>query len=137
MEYLRLEVVSLDGQIVKAKDVHVVILETLTGPIEIYRNHINLITDLDIGILTYRGEDGVHHKIAIGSNGFAEIYDNRVIVYVSTAEVSENIDVARARKAKEKALALLEGERSHNFDALRAEIALKKALSRLEASEEV
>ena len=137
MDYLHLEVLSLDGQIVKADNVYVVILETLTGPIEIYRNHINLLTDLDIGILTYKEFEGETHRIAIGANGFSEIHDNRVTVYVSTAEVSEDIDVARARKAKENALALLEGQKSHNFDVLRAEIALKKALARLEISEDM
>ena len=56
-------------------------------------------------------------------------------VLAETAELSNEIDVGRARKARERAEERLKLRGNPDVDALRSEIALRRALIRLEAAE--
>lgn len=64
------------------------------------------------------------------SGGFAEVSDNRVIVLADAAELAEEIDVLRARAAKERAERRLR-ERKADLDFQRASAALQRAIYRL------
>jgi len=93
------------------------------------RNHAPLLSSLDIGPLKVKDTAGVDTLYATGG-GFLEVNGNRVVVLVESAERPEDIDVARARAARERAEARL---KSHDplFDVRRAELALARALNRL------
>lgn len=130
MNGLTLEVLSFDGQILKEDSVEIVNIDTTTGPISILKGHAPLITALNIGVLSYIKRDKKDGYIALGVNGFAEILDNRISVIVNTAEKQENIDLARAIRAKERSEVALK----NNIDSksgLKVEIALKKSLVRI------
>lgn len=131
MDGLTLEVLSFDGQILKEKSIEMVTIETIMGPINILKDHAPLMTALDIGVLSYIKKGQEDSFVALGMNGFAEIYDNHISVIVNTAEKQEDIDVVRARRAKEK---LEEDIRSGRAD-LKAEIALKRAVTRISCKE--
>lgn len=130
MSDLLLEVLSHHGQILKTDGVESVNLPTVLGPTTIMSNHCPLYALVQIGVLTYRKDD-VERKIALGTHGIVEVYKNHVSVFVHTAEFAEDIDFARARKAREEALGLLKAGIEKTEGGLRAELALKKANMRL------
>ena len=66
------------------------------------------------------------------SNGFLELKNNVAEILVSSAELSEDIDKARAEAAAERARERLH-DKSENIDHARAEAALKRAMARLKA----
>jgi len=62
-----------------------------------------------------------------------EMNNNRLTVMANTAELAENIDVLRARQAKERAEQRIAGQKA-DVDFARAKLALRKALLRLEVA---
>ena len=54
------------------------------------------------GEMRFQTEDGTEH-IAIVGGGFAQIINNRVTVLADSIEKPEDIDVKRAKEAKERA----------------------------------
>lgn len=98
------------------------------GDIGVYKNHIPLTTVVAPGILTITEAGG--KKQAALHAGFAEILPDKVTILAEVAEWPHEIDVDRARAARERA-----EKRLHNHEAevdvARAEIALKKALVRI------
>ena len=62
--------------------------------------------------------------------GFVEVRDNRVIVLSDVAELASQIDVERARRAKEAA-----ERKESGMDDAEAEAALRRANARLAAAE--
>lgn len=103
---------------------------TTEGRIGVYKNHVPITTVLSPGIVTiHEGENQL--KTAALHSGFATILQDKVTLLAEIAEWPDEIDVERAKAAKERAERRL-SERDENIDVLRAEVALKKALIRLE-----
>jgi F-type H+-transporting ATPase subunit epsilon len=75
-------------------------------------------------------ENGSEELIAI-SGGFLEVSNNVVWVLGETAELAAEIDVERARKARDRAQERLSIEKRDGLDIKRAQLAFKKALNRL------
>ena len=85
------------------------------GSFGILPNHAPLLSELSVGELRYRRENGQEVRLAIGG-GFLQIFNNEVSVLADTAERAEEIDVERARRALTRA----QGELSQaltGFDA--------------------
>jgi F-type H+-transporting ATPase subunit epsilon len=101
------------------------------GYIGVLPGHAPLITELAVGEITFRSDSG-EQRLAVAS-GFAEVLPDKVTVLAETAERPEEINVERARKAKEHAEQWLagaqtEGEVERALDALhRAELRLRVA----------
>ncbi len=127
---LLLEVLSHHGQILKADNVEMVNIPAINGPTTILNNHASYISLLNIGVLRYKKE-GIEKKVALGTHGLVEVYKNHISIYVHTAENEEDINVIRAKKAKELAEGLLSKGINEIEAGFRAELALKKALVRL------
>ena len=101
------------------------------GYLGVLPGHAPLITELAIGEITFRSDSG-EQRLAVAS-GFAEVLPDKVTVLAETAERPEEINVERARKAKEHAEQWLagaqtEGDVERALDALhRAEVRLRVA----------
>jgi len=100
------------------------------GNFQVLYNHAPLLSSLTIGKIIIRLPDGSELLYAI-SGGFAEVRENRVLLLAETAERRDEIDVARAEAARDRALKRLK-ERSKDIDPERARAALKRALNRLQ-----
>lgn len=101
---------------------------TIDGEIGVLSNHIPLVTPLDIGVLKFV-QNGQTKKVAVMGGVFST--DGKVTTVLSdAAELSDEIDLARAQHAKERAEARLR-EKSASVDVKRAELSLAKALVRL------
>lgn len=127
---LHLEIISPNRTIVN-EQVTYVSLPGVNGELGILPEHIPLMTALDIGKLYYRQGSEIYYVFI--SAGFAEISDNKVTVLTEAAEKANEIDVARAQAAKERAKArLLKSE--EDIDMARAEAAMHRAIIRLNIS---
>lgn len=133
MSSMYVEVVTPERKVV-SRDCKMVSARALDGDIGILPRHIPLVTVLAPGVVKIKGEND-ETKLAV-SGGFLEVsLDSRVTILAETAEMANEIDVERARKAKQRAEERLAKRDNPEIDALRSEIALRKATARLEAAE--
>ena len=104
----------------------------LNGYLSILPGHAPLITELAVGVITYK-TSGATHSLSVAW-GFAEVLPDKVTVLAETAERPSEIDVERARKAKARAeQRLTSGDTA--VDVERSLNALHKAETRLEVAE--
>ncbi len=101
------------------------------GYLGVLPGHAPLITELAVGEITFR-ESSSEQRLAVAW-GFAEVLPNKVTILAESAERPSEIDVERARKAKERAeQRLASGDTT--VDVARALEALHRADSRLEVA---
>lgn len=98
------------------------------GDFGVLRGHAPMIVALRIGPASFVREDGQRCSLAV-SGGTVEVLNDVVTVLVESAELSEDIDVARAQAARERAQQRL--EHREGVDVPRAQAALSRALARL------
>jgi F-type H+-transporting ATPase subunit epsilon len=100
----------------------------LSGYLGILPGHAPLITELAVGVITYKAS-GAMHTLSVAW-GFAEVLPDKVTILAEAAERPQEIDVARAQEAKNRAEALLKSN-DPKVDYARAEDALLRAETRL------
>jgi len=132
MASIRLDIVTAERE-VYAEDVDVVIAPGVEGQLGILPHHAPLMTTLQAGELRVR-KGGKEVSMAI-SGGFLEVRPDRVVVLADTAERAEEIDVARAEEAKQRARERLSEKQVVGADEARAEASLRRALIRLKVAE--
>ena len=108
------------------------IVPTEGGSIGILYNHAPIVTLVDIGQLKYRVNDKDERVLSVGK-GVLEMHDNSITILVNAAEKPEEIDVERARLAKERAMKRLD-QKARDVDFARAEASLKRAIMRLKTA---
>lgn len=103
-----------------------------SGYLGILPQHAPLITELGVGEISYR-KGGKTEHLAVAW-GFAEVLPDKVTILAEIAEKAEEIDVERARRAKEQAEAQLKrGPQDSEYH--HAEVALERAITRLKVAE--
>lgn len=100
----------------------------LSGYLGILPGHAPLLTELTVGVITYKA-GGSTRTLSVAW-GFAEVLPDKVTILADTAERSQEIDVERAQKAKNRAEQLLKSD-NPEVDYARAEDALQRAETRL------
>lgn len=125
---LTLSVVTPEREVVHAQ-VDEVELPGTEGYFGVLPGHTALLATLKVGHLTYR-QGTETHTLAIAF-GFAEVLPDRVTVLAQMAERAEEIDLARAIAARDRAAERL-SRLDADLDYERARIALEKATLRLE-----
>lgn len=123
-----LEVVTPDKTVVK-EEVDMAICPGSEGEFGVLPHHVSLLSSLRIGPLRYR--QGDKDNVVFISGGFVDVNNNKCSVLAESAELVDNIDVARAKAAKERAERRLQ-EKKDDLDELRAELALRRAIMRLQ-----
>lgn len=102
-----------------------VIVRTIEGDVAILKGHESYVAPLDIGTVRFK-KDGVFKEATI-AGGFIQVDKEKTTIITDAAEWPEEIDLERARKAKEKA----ENKLKNKNDIAIAEIQLRKALNRI------
>src|SRR5579864_401035 len=126
----QLEIVTPEKKVVQTETEEVQI-PGKNGYLGILPGHAPLITELAVGEITFR-ENSRQQRLAV-EWGFAEVLPNKVTILAETAERPSEIDVDRARKAKERAeQRLTSGDTS--VDVERALDALHRAEVRLDVA---
>jgi len=98
------------------------------GQLGILRNHMPLVAILTISMLTTVEEDG-RHRYAI-SGGTLYFKDNVATIMTDAVERSDEIDIERAQRAKQRAEERIKTV-AEEQDLMRAQIALQRALNRI------
>ena len=117
---------------VYSKTADSVTAKTALGEITILPHHDNLVTLIEPGeIKIHNGSE----RIALAtSGGFLEVNNNVVTILADSAELPSDINIEEAEKARQEALAVMQGKSSNlTFDeALKA---LEYARTRLRVAE--
>ncbi|MGB7552826.1 MAG: F0F1 ATP synthase subunit epsilon [Candidatus Korobacteraceae bacterium] len=127
---LHLQIVTPDRLLVR-EDTDQVQIPGKNGELGILPGHAPLITELQIGEISYRTGSTMQH-LAVAW-GFAEVLPDKVTILADAAERAEDIDVKRAQEAKARAEeALRQNAADLDYDAVlyalrRAEVRLAVA----------
>ena len=126
----QLQIVSADRSLVN-ETVDEAVIPGADGYFGVLPGHTPLLALLGAGELWYRqGQEKTYVAIAFG---FAEVQPENVTILAEIAEKAEEIDIARAEAAKQRAEQRL-AQSAIDMDAERARIALMKSLIRLQVS---
>ncbi len=129
---LNLEIVTPDRSLLH-EEVDEVVVPGSEGELGILPGHTPLLGTLKVGELWYR-QGREKHYVAIAF-GFVEVLPERVTILAQIAERAQDIDVARAERAKRRAeehIAKVAGTPDLDFE--HARIAMMKSLIRLQVA---
>ena len=104
---------------------------SVEGQMGVYKNHIPLTTILEPCVIKIHAS-GEKKKAAV-LGGFIEIQKERITILAEDANWPDEIDLERAKAAKERAEERL-NKREAGLDVVRAEAALKRAVARISAA---
>ncbi len=127
---LDLDIVTPERLVVREK-VEQVQIPGKNGYLGILPGHAPLVTELGVGELSYVA-NGQTYRLAVAW-GFAEVLPTKTTVLAESAERGEDIDVARAQQARDRAQKLLSSN-DPDTDYPRALDALARAQSRLDVA---
>ena len=99
------------------------------GILGILARHAPIITTIAVCDIMIREDNGKETLFAC-SGGLLSVKDNVATLMVNAIEAQDEIDFARAERAKQRAMARLESK-LEDLDVERAELALKRATVRL------
>ena len=129
MSTYHLQVVSMDGLDFEG-EVQKILLRTIDGDVEILARHTDYCTAIGMGTARVTMADGTERKAAcIG--GMLSVMKGEVRVLPTTWEWSEDIDLERAKAAKEHAEERLKDQMLDKDARIRAEAKLYRALVRI------
>ena len=128
---IRLKVVT-PGRLVLDEEVDEVTAPGVKGEFGVLPNHISFLTLLEPGEMSYK--QGTTRRFLAISGGYAEVLDNVMTVLAPAAEFGVEIDVNRARFAREKAERRLSEIHFEDKTFAAAEQALRKSLVRLQVA---
>ncbi|MEL7642171.1 MAG: F0F1 ATP synthase subunit epsilon [Solidesulfovibrio sp.] len=128
---LVLEIVTPDRRVF-GQEVDAVTAPGVAGEFTILPLHIPFLSSLRVGSIAYK-RDGAAQYVFV-SGGFIEVTSSRVLVLAEVAEMPHEIDIDRARKARERAEARLVEQREA-VDYARAKAALQRAITRIRLHE--
>ncbi|BDG61762.1 F0F1 ATP synthase subunit epsilon [Caldinitratiruptor microaerophilus] len=134
MAALQLTVITPERTVLRQVETGAVVLPVVDGSMGILPRHAPMVAALRIGVLKYRTASGRYEPVAV-AGGFAEVTGQKVTVLAEAAEQADEIDVLRAKAARERAEARLR-QRGADIDEARARAALQRALVRLRVAEE-
>ena len=105
-------------------------VQATDGRLGILKNHIPIITTLNVGVAKVVKNKETQCITIMG--GVLKFANNEAIILTDVAELDCDIDVVRAKQARERALARIQAK-DENMDMVRVQVALSKAIARINA----
>jgi F-type H+-transporting ATPase subunit epsilon len=130
-EKILLEIVTPERKVV-SETVDIVVAPGDLGEFGVLPGHIPFLCKLKVGELRYRIGAVSKHIAVMG--GYAEVLNDQVTILAPAAEAATEIDLIRARAARERAERRI-AESRDKFEFARAQGALQRALARLKVAE--
>lgn len=127
---LALEVIT-PTKIVLSEEVDEITVNTANGEISILPHHIDLLTKLVPGEMVIKTGSKTQNFAVTG--GFLEVSKNKVTILADYAIRANEIEVARAREAQERAEKIMKNKED-NKEFIIAEAELRKALLELKVA---
>ena len=118
-------------RVVFDEDVNEIYTKGIDGELGILENHVPIMTALDVGVTKAVQNDRIRFFTTMG--GILQFKNNYAVILTGIAESDTDIDVIRAKAAKERAEARL-ADKKAAIDLKRAEAALARAKARLKAA---
>ena len=110
-----------------------IVVPEFDGEKEILAHHENMVIAINRGDMRFKPEGENEWQEAVVGMGLVEIMNNRVTLLVETAERPEEIDIARAQEAKERAEEQMRQKQSiHEYYHSRASLA--RAMAHIKAA---
>src|SRR5580658_7122257 len=129
-EHIELHVITPEREVLLVS-VDAIELPGSDGYLGILPGHAPLLTELGVGHLMYcRGQEVRYLSVV---RGYAEVLPERVIVLAEFSEIAEEIDVARAERARHEAEAIL-AQAAQTGDWAAAMLARDSAMARLQVA---
>ena len=128
---IRLKVVT-PGRLLLDEEVDEVTAPGVKGEFGVLPNHISFLALLEPGEMSYK--QGAIRRFLALSGGYAEVLDNVMTILAPAAEFGLEIDVNRARAAREKAERHLSETQYEDKSFATAQEALRKSLVRLQVA---
>ncbi len=98
----KLDILTPSGVVVKDFQCNEVLVPTVSGEIDILKDHTHVLTKLSTGIVTAIDLDNKKWNFSV-THGTCKILGDRVSILAMTSESAEKIDVDRAKAALDKA----------------------------------
>lgn len=118
-------------KVVFDENVDEIYTKTTDGEMGILKNHVPIMSALDIGVTKAVKDNVPIYFTTMG--GVFQYKDDEALILTTTAERGEEIDVARAKEALKRAQTRLSDSEAE-IDAKRAEAAVARAMARLKAT---
>lgn len=115
-------------------EVEMVILKTPQGEMGVLKGHTPMVVAIAVGPLRIK-KDGEWLE-AVLTEGFMEVKQEKTVILTDTAEWPQEVDVNRAKAAKERAEERLQRQ-LNQAEYIRSQAALARALARLKVSKEI
>ena len=131
MNTFGLRVLSSDGIFYEGR-CQMLIVPAIDGELAVQAHHQDVIVAITAGEMRIQKEDENWQDAVVGS-GFMQVVNNRVVLIVDTAERPEDIDIRRAKEAKERAEEQLRQKQSIR-EYYHTQASLARAMSRLKAA---
>jgi F-type H+-transporting ATPase subunit epsilon len=125
---LTVEVVSPE-RVLYSGEADMLVCRTSEGEIAFLPGHVPFLGALGIGVVRSLLPEQGEQAVAV-HGGFVEVANDRVIVLSDVAELADQIDVARAQRARQRAEERLNAEPDNE----EAQAALLRATTRLEVA---
>ncbi len=119
---LRLEIVTAEREVLSEDNIDMVVAPSVDGEVGILPHHAPLLTVLQIGEL--RVKRGADEQSIIISGGFLEVLNDKVTVLADVAERSEEVDIAAAEQARNRAQEAIAGKGEMDLAAAYASMRL-------------
>ena len=127
----KLKILSLD-KVVLEEEVEKVFVKTVGGELEILCNHASIIISTIPCVTVIFDKDGNKIEL-VTSKGVINMVNNELTFCLGSAELAEEIDLDRAKDAKERAEERIKD--SSNYDVERAKLSLARAITRINFKE--
>jgi F-type H+-transporting ATPase subunit epsilon len=132
---LKIVVVTPNGEVFDYETATLVVVTTTAGEVGIMANHSPIIAALAINEVHVVDDDNDYDQIIAVNGGFAEFSNNTLTIIADSAERSDEIDLDRAKSARDRAEARLKKaqEENNNREMVRARASLLRAVNRINA----
>ena len=130
-EKIRLRLVT-PSRLLLDEEVDEVTAPGALGEFGVLPKHISFLTLLEVGEMSYK-QGGERHHLAL-SGGYAEVLDEVMTVLANAGEYADEIDIERARAARERAEKRMAELSQEDKEFAAAEAALRRALVRLQVA---
>ena len=114
--------------------VEAIVLTLIDGEVGVYANHTAFTAPVVPCLIKIKGKDG-NWKSAFTAEGILEVKEHKTVLISDAAEWPEEIDMKRAKDARDRAeTALADG--TFRFERESTALSLKRAKMRIKAGEE-
>jgi F-type H+-transporting ATPase subunit epsilon len=131
---LHLEVITPE-RVMVSEDVDMVEAPGAMGEFGVLPGHINFLTSIVPGEVRYM--TGSETRYVATSGGFAEVVSDKITFLLQTAEFASEIDIERAKRAKERAESGMRDLSPDDKSYKELELALFRAVARISTAAHV